>query len=238
MGADPGRPAAAGGAAGPPPARQGTPQGTAAGVEGPDHPAPPPPQWAELRQALATDDVKAVLDFFHGQTLTDEERTSTAARSADWARSLWGRQKAAAAPAAWGSRAAALLGQARRHPDPEIAGRAAACLCHALQGSDPPLLLSAVQLLAQRRPAGTVAVMLEYLPDAEDEGTADAIRNTLGVLAVRNGRTDAAVVKALTDPLPGRRAAAAVALCQPAAASHRAPVRHSSRTPTPRCVAT
>lgn len=194
--------------------------------EDPDRPAPRPPQLAKLRQALATGDVKAVLDFFHTQALTDEERTAVRRQIGRLGEeSFAARQKATDSLAAWGSRAAALLRQARRHPDPETAGRAAACLTQALQGSDPPLLLSAVQLLAQRRPAGTAAVLLEYLPDAEDEGTADAIRNALAALAVRDGHTDEAVVKALADPLPERRAAAAVALCQLAAASHRPAVR-------------
>ncbi|MBI1913788.1 MAG: PQQ-binding-like beta-propeller repeat protein, partial [Planctomycetes bacterium] len=64
-------------------------------------------------------------------------------------------------------------------------------------------------------------VLLAYLPDAEDESLAEALRSALTTLAIRDGKTDVSIVKALADPLPERRAAAGIALCQPAAKAHR-----------------
>jgi hypothetical protein len=87
------------------------------------------------------------------------------------------------------------------------------------------LLSSAVVFLSQRRPAGAAAALLAYLPYAEDESTDSAVRTALVALAVRDGKADEALVKALADPLAERRAAAGVALCQPGAASHREAVR-------------
>src|SRR5947209_4009066 len=84
-------------------------------------------------------------------------------------------------------------------------------------GSPSSLLGESVHRLEKRPLAGTAAVLLDCVPDAEEESLADALRSALAVLAMRDGKADAGIVKALTAPLPERRAAAGVALCQPAA---------------------
>ena len=46
-----------------------------------------------------------------------------------------------------------------------------------------PLPLAAARLLALRKPAGAVAVLLDYLPFAEDETLSDEVQATLASLA-------------------------------------------------------
>ncbi len=55
-------------------------------------------------------------------------------------------------------------------------------------------------------------MLLDYLPSAEDETVAEAVRDGLARLAVRDGKADPVLVTALTDRVPARRTGAGVAL--------------------------
>src|SRR5205085_7161234 len=59
-----------------------------------------------------------------------------------------------------------------------------------------------------------VEVLLAYLPFADDENVAGAVREALATLAYADGKAHPALLRALHDPLPVRRAVAAEALCQ------------------------
>ena len=203
--------------------------------DGPGEKKPPQaPELGRLRRALQAGDAAAVLAFFRGRALTEDERAVVLRQLEQLGdESFAVRQKAAESLVAWGPRAAALLRRASRHRDPEVAGRAADCLRQVLHSADPALLNSAVTFLSQRRPAGTAAALLAYLPYAEDESIDSVLHTGLGALAVRDGKADEAVVKALADPLGERRAAAAVALCQTAAVSQRPAVRRLLHDPDP-----
>jgi hypothetical protein len=76
----------------------------------------------------------------------------------------------------------------------------------------PPLPSVAGRLLAMRRPEGGAEAILAYLPSAEDDSLAGDLRVALGAMAMKDGKADPAVLKALEDKLPLRRAAAAEAL--------------------------
>jgi HEAT repeat protein len=120
-----------------------------------------------------------------------------------------------------GRLAVPMLREATRDADAEIARRATACLERIEKGEGNPLPGAAPRLLALRKPAGAAEVLLAYLPFAEDDTMAGEVRVALGAVAVRDGKPEPAVLEALADRLPLRRAAAAEALCragQPAAA--------------------
>ncbi|MFZ8480574.1 hypothetical protein ACO1ND_13960, partial [Staphylococcus aureus] len=66
---------------------------------------------------------------------------------------------------------------------------------------------------------------MTYLPFAEDDGTVAEVQEALDAVAFRDGKPDAALVKALGDKSAGRRAAAGEALCAAAAPEVREAVR-------------
>jgi HEAT repeat protein len=84
---------------------------------------------------------------------------------------------------------------------------------------------AAVRLLALRKPEGAAEALLGYLPFAEEDDRSDEVKKALAVLAVRNGKLDAALVCALAEESPRLRAAAAEALVQGGGQKGRAAVR-------------
>ena len=68
--------------------------------------------------------------------------------------------------------------------------------------------------LAVVKPGGTVSALLAFLPMADDEHVVETIEATLAAVALRDGKPDPALVEALRDAVPVRRAVAAGALCQ------------------------
>src|SRR5262249_18782112 len=113
-----------------------------------------------------------------------------------------------------GPRAREILKAALKDADPEIARRAEDCLRQIRDGASTSVLLAAVRVLARHRPARSVEVLLNYLPSADDESVASEVRVVLGTLAVHEGKADPALVAALADPNPARRAAAGSALAR------------------------
>src|SRR5262249_4878034 len=69
------------------------------------------------------------------------------------------------------------------------------------------------------------AVLLAYLPFAEDETLADAVRDALAAVAGSEGNDVELLVQALAHRDPARRAAAAEVLCRVDAVTHRDAVR-------------
>src|SRR4051812_8974216 len=121
-----------------------------------------------LSTAGVPTDGPALLRFFRERTLTEEER----ARLADAVRQLGDddfdvREKAAADPNRAGRRSLPLLRPALRDADKERARRAEQCVREIESGRDLLLVGAAARVLAERRPDGTAAVLLDYLPAAE-----------------------------------------------------------------------
>src|SRR5262249_8142717 len=98
--------------------------------------------------------------------------------------------------------------------DFERAYRAARCVEQIESDAEQYRLAAAARVLADRKPDGAAAALLAYLPDAEAEVVEDAIFQALFVLGTKDGKTDAALVKALADEEALRRAAAARVLGQ------------------------
>jgi hypothetical protein len=179
-----------------------------------------------LRSANVATDGPGLLAFFRQRTLTDANRAYALALIRQLGnRSFRARERASVELVRLGPLAAPLLREAMRGPDLEAARRAENCLREIENASDAALVAAATRLLSARRPAGSVAVLLDYLPGAPDSGTAMEVQTALAALAVRHGKADEALVAGLRDGVAIRRAAAAEALCQAGAAEHLPAVR-------------
>jgi hypothetical protein len=166
-----------------------------------------------LKQAGIPVDGPGLLAFFRQRTadVSDEARIKALVRQLGDDR-FKVREKASKQLVLIGPRARSFLQAALKEPDPEIVRRAQECLQHIGEGVTGSVVSAAVRVLAERRPAEAVAVLLGYLPEAEDEGVAETIRLALTSLAVREGKPERALVAALNDKSPLRRAASAEAL--------------------------
>jgi HEAT repeat protein len=168
--------------------------------------------WAAWWRSL---DGNTLLEEFRSRTLSDAERARVLGLIAKLDDpSAEAREKAAADLVACGARAAPLLRQAVGQNHPRIGPQAAHCLAAVEPEGPRPLPAAAPRLLALRRPEGTVEALLAYLPFADSDEVAGQVIDLLADLGCRDGKAAPALVQALTDPVPARRAAAAVALCR------------------------
>jgi outer membrane protein assembly factor BamB len=184
--------------------------------------AEPDPELIHAEKTLKEADVQTdgpgLLRFVGARTLTDADR----ARLPEAVRHLGDedfdtREKAATELLRAGRKALPFLRPAQDDKDPERARRAALCVKEIEGGADLARITAAVRLLADRRPEGTAAALLAYLPGADDEFTEEAVLRSLLAVAVRDGKPEAVLVEALSDREPLRRAAAAhvVGRCVP-----------------------
>lgn len=178
-----------------------------------------------LKQAGVTTDGPGLLEFFKKRTPTEVD----AKRVANLIKQLGDgefqvRQKASADLVELGPAALKELSRFADDSDPEVKRRVRECIEAINQGSRPGLVASAARLLKVRRPDGACAVLLNYLPAADDE-IEEEILGALLVLGVRDGKADAALVEALKDKLPVKRAAAAAVLARAGSTEDRKAVR-------------
>jgi outer membrane protein assembly factor BamB len=89
----------------------------------------------------------------------------------------------------------------------------------------PGQAMAAARLLVVRKPEGVVKVLLDYLPSADDESVAEEVRNTLAVVALKDGRIDPLILEAAADKNAAKRAAAGVVLARSGGEEHRPAVR-------------
>ncbi|MBI2804365.1 MAG: hypothetical protein HYX68_05195 [Planctomycetes bacterium] len=80
--------------------------------------------------------------------------------------------------------------------------------------AEPILQAAAARVIAKLKPAGAADVLMAYLPFASDAMVVDEICQVLGSVAVRDGKAEPVLVKALEDKLPLKRAAAGEALAR------------------------
>jgi hypothetical protein len=108
-------------------------------------------------------------------------------------------------------------------------GRSAALARHcvtAIEGDQGALTTAAAHLLAKRRAADAARVLLAYLPHSENDRVLQEIADLLrGVAFSESGTVDPAVVSALGDEHPLRRATAVALLAEGNLAPHRAAIR-------------
>lgn len=143
------------------------------------------------------------------------------------------RHKAAAELVAVGAPAIAMLRQAARDVDaPEAAALARRCL-KIIEEEPGVATIAAVRLLAARKPAGTAEALLAYLPHAENDSVMEELKSALAGVAYDQGKAAPALIKALGDEHPLRRAGAIVALCSNGIAEPRATLRKLLQDPMP-----
>jgi hypothetical protein len=111
-----------------------------------------------------------------------------------------------------GPEAGRLLRQALNDPDREVVRRASQCLAHVARHKESPLVPATLRLLAMRRPAGAVPVLLAFLPWAPDERTADDVVEALAAAGAAASTGGPDLAKALKADDPQVRQAAAAAL--------------------------
>lgn len=176
----------------------------------------PPPRDADLKilaGAGVPADGPGLIEFFRKRSASDQDRDRINALIRQLGDDSYPvRERAAAALVEVGLPAVGPLRQATSETDMEIVRRAERCLQTIERVPTAALTVSAARMLAQANPPGSAEVLLNYLPHADDETVADAVREALGVVVTASRSPDPAIVQALNDPLPIRRAAAGEAL--------------------------
>ena len=130
--------------------------------------------------------------------------------------------------AAQSAAAARLLRQ--RAPGPS-SPRCSAASRTAAMPSAPEETLAVLAVLAGHE-GDAAPVLLAYVPDADTDAVEDEVIASLAVLGVHDGKVDAAVVTALKDKVPSRRAAAAVVLGRSGTSEQRSRCSHCWAIPT------
>lgn len=187
-----------------------------------------------LRAASVGIDGPSLLDYFRRRAAGDVEP----AKVEELVRQLGDdsfevRERATARLVAFGSAAASPLERAVHDQDPEVARRAEHCLEVIRSGGGSSIPAAAARLVARRKPQGAAAALLAYLPSAENTLVAGEVRRSLAAVAVHEGRTDPALVAALSDKAAIRRAAAAEALIKGGVNGERSAVRPLLKDPDP-----
>jgi HEAT repeat protein len=172
-------------------------------------------------------DGSVLLDEFHKRSLPDAEREKVQALLKDLAGdAAAAREKAEADLVNQGPVILPLLRQARKGSDARVAEAAGRCLQIVEKGTPlSPLPAAAARLLAVRKPAGAVEALLAYLPFIEDDTMMSETQAALSSLALADGKLEPALLAALSDKLPLRRAVAAEVVCEVALPEHKSSVR-------------
>ena len=162
-------------------------------------------------------DGPALVDEFRARTLQPSERPKVA----ELVKKLGDpnyrvRERATNDLVTMGAKVMADLKAAAKDPDGERARRAEDAI-NRINGSEHKRVpVGSARLTALRRPEGAAEALLAYLPFAdEDDGMVAEVKMALTTLALDpNGKPDPAILKALSDPEPVRRSAAAEALAK------------------------
>ncbi len=166
-----------------------------------------------LREARVRTDGPGLLTFFREHTVRPEQRLKAAALIPQLGSDRFAaRERASHLLTRLGQAAREPLGLALTDSDAEVRRRARVCLADIEDGERVSLATAAARVLASRPAAGAAAVLLDYLPYAPDESVeSDVVAALLGICRDPAFR-DMALSRALSDPEPIRRAAAAQSL--------------------------
>src|SRR5262245_20279054 len=168
-----------------------------------------------LKAAQLKTDGPALLDVLRKRTVKDTDADKVRAAIKSLGNDDFNvREQATNDLVRLGSLAEPFLREALKDKDPEVVRRAQECLSLIKSGAGSATDMAAVRLVAARKPAGAAEALLAYLPFAANHLAAEEVKTALAAVAVRDGQPDKAVIAALTDKLPQRRAAAALALCR------------------------
>jgi hypothetical protein len=190
--------------------------------------APPTDEEALKLAGLSATDGAKLVEYLRQRTLTaaDEGKIKEIIRRFG-ADAYEDREKASADIELFGPAAVSPLRAAEKDPDPEVAIRATRALRRMEKVPHAAVAAAAARVVVKLKPPGAAAALLGYLPSADTEAVADEIRHALVGLAVQDGKPEPAVVAALGDPAPVRRAAAYVALVEGGPASERIRIKEA-----------
>ncbi len=193
-----------------------------------------PPDEEVLKDGKAPSDGPGLIEFFRQRVVhaSDEGRIQGLIRQLG-DDEFEKREDASLQLCGLGLRAKGLLEKALDDPDPEIAHRAGECLKQIDEGSASATTAAAIRLLARRKPDGAASALLDFLPAAGEEELVEQARLALADLAVRDGKADPALVRALGDASALKRGAAAFALGRSAVADQLPAVRKMQQDPDP-----
>jgi hypothetical protein len=180
-----------------------------------------------LKAAKVAIDADGLLTFLRGQVRADADLEKVRALVKQLGDdSFEVREKATQGLIDLGDAALPELRRATKDGDAEVAARARRCLDRIAEVRGPEgLLTAALRLVAVKRPPGAAEVLLALAPSLTDEADARELRGALAAVALRDGKPDRAVEKALEDKDPARRAAAAAALGKDGGAFEKQPGR-------------
>jgi hypothetical protein len=176
--------------------------------------APPEQSDAKLLQTAGLgDDGSKLVEYFRRRVVSDADRVKIRELIRALGHEAYPeREKASAEIIKWGLPAVGPLREATNDKDVEIVRRAESCLKQIEKVPGAELSAAAARAIAKKKPDGAADALLTFLPAADDETVADEIREALAVLAPGGGSGDAAMLQALDDASPARRAAAGEAL--------------------------
>jgi HEAT repeat protein len=158
-------------------------------------------------------DAQSLVAYFRDRTLDDGQRRGIL----DLIRQMGDdsfekREEASQAILKYGESAKPFLQGALKDPDAERARRVREALSSLEGGPGPSLTMSAVRTLARTSPEQATAVLLDYLPFAEELAVEEEVLHALVLVSKAPLPADPAIVKALADKQVQRRAAAAFVL--------------------------
>jgi HEAT repeat protein len=174
-----------------------------------------------LRDAHVATDGDSLLAFFRARSLTAEDRDELTRQIKELGNDNFAaRQRASHQIIRFGQPAVPYLRQALANTDPEVVRRARFCIEELERAAGPALPAAAARMLALRRPAGAIPVLLNYLPFNEDESVEEQVLTALATLTAAGGGPDPAVINAVHEREPARRAGAAFVLARDGAPEH------------------
>ncbi|MBM3994528.1 MAG: hypothetical protein FJ303_10310 [Planctomycetes bacterium] len=162
----------------------------------------------------------ALLDFFHKRTLSaeDQKRLRGLVRNLGSTFHLTREKATAKILSDGGISALAFLKEAEFDSDVERSRRATVLREKLQMANNTAVPMAAARFLARAlpkkdtSPAEVIRTLLAYVPFAEDEQVEEEILTCMTLLSLREPAIEPELVKALSDPSPARRAAAAFVL--------------------------
>ncbi|MFO0969559.1 MAG: HEAT repeat domain-containing protein [Gemmataceae bacterium] len=166
-----------------------------------------------LREIGQGSDGPALLEYFRKRTYKEADPKAVTASVKDLAdEDFEVREKAYARLLGLGASALVGIKEAEKSPDTEVKRRAEELRIRIEASAQPNVQSAVARLVGKTRPAGAAEVLLNYIPFAADNNVVDEICIALGEVANPGGKVDPAVIKALDDERPIKRAAAGEAL--------------------------
>jgi HEAT repeat protein len=193
------------------------------------------PDEQALKSAYLAATGPALLDFFRKRTPPgpDDERIAELIKGLN-DNSATARDQACGELVSLGVAAVPRLREAANHlDDPETSSRAHKCLQSIEGAPGAAVVTSAARLLAAQKPAGAAEALLGYLPFADDDRVLKAVEAALDAVALRDGKPEPALLRALEDRVSIRRAVAAEVVSRVGGSAYYGAVRPLLKDPKP-----